>query len=201
MSELVKGAIREAFEAWHAKENMHLYGYGIDPETGWYRQGKVQEDWRLWESCRYLMQTKLEVHAKEVVFEWKQTGTNCDEPILKCKTFGHEGEVYLSYDNKRWTMKVDSGGERGFETMAEAKARAEEIIRHNVKHRIDRAADLVNINVVPAESTALIQKYEAALHKVNECRGSTTNFGVARAIACEALGIKHTDSAEPASLA
>jgi len=46
----------------------------------------------------------------------------------------------------------------------------------------------------------LITKYRDALHEINnKCRGSTTNYGVARAIACNALGIKHTDSKQPPS--
>jgi hypothetical protein len=46
----------------------------------------------------------------------------------------------------------------------------------------------------------LITKYHDALHEINnKCRGRTTNYGVARAIACNALGIKHTDSKQPPS--
>jgi len=41
-----------------------------------------------------------------------------------------------------------------------------------------------------------IAELKAALHEINSLRGSTLNFGVARAIACKALGIKHTDSSE-----
>lgn len=39
-----------------------------------------------------------------------------------------------------------------------------------------------------------IYKLKEALYKINTVRGSTTNFGVCRAIACKALGIAHTDS-------
>lgn len=42
-------------------------------------------------------------------------------------------------------------------------------------------------------------KYFDALNEINTLRGSTLNFGVARAIACKALGIAHTDSSEPAN--
>lgn len=49
------------------------------------------------------------------------------------------------------------------------------------------------------ELKAKIDKYEAALHEINTCRSSTTNYGVPRAIACKALGIKHTDSKQPPS--
>lgn len=39
-----------------------------------------------------------------------------------------------------------------------------------------------------------ITKLKAALEKINTLRSSTLNYGVARAISCEALGIEHTDS-------
>ncbi|MGP1715594.1 MAG: hypothetical protein ACTS9Y_00310 [Methylophilus sp.] len=200
MSDKVKSAMRQAFEAWHAKENMHLYTYEIDPDTGWYKYGKVQDDWRVWGCGQEMLMTQLEAHAKPVVFEWVQTGKNCDEPILKCEVFGHIGDVYLSNDNKLWTMKVDSGGERGFESMQAAKARVEEIIRHMINNRIKYASEVVSITMVESESLALLGKFQAALHEINQLRGSTTNFGVARAIACKALGIEHTDSSEPASV-
>jgi len=44
-----------------------------------------------------------------------------------------------------------------------------------------------------------IAELKAALHEINTLRGTTLNFGVARAIACRALRIKHTDSSEPPS--
>jgi hypothetical protein len=45
-----------------------------------------------------------------------------------------------------------------------------------------------------------ITKLKTALFEINNLRSSTRNFGLARAIACEALGIKHTDSTEPPSV-
>ena len=44
------------------------------------------------------------------------------------------------------------------------------------------------------ELTEKAGKYEAALIEINSLRSTTMNYGVARAIACRALGVKHTDS-------
>jgi len=49
------------------------------------------------------------------------------------------------------------------------------------------------------QSEREISELKEALHEINTLRGTTLNFGVARAIACRALGIKHTDSSEPPS--
>jgi len=49
--------------------------------------------------------------------------------------------------------------------------------------------------VAPNQS-AYIKRLEDALNEINTLRGLTLNFGVARAIACKALGIPHTDSKE-----
>lgn len=56
------------------------------------------------------------------------------------------------------------------------------------------------IDKLTAERDALkaeVTKYKTALHEINTCRGSTLNFGIARAIACKVLGVESTDSKEP----
>jgi hypothetical protein len=56
-----------------------------------------------------------------------------------------------------------------------------------------------NLLSVRQSDLAVVEKYRNALFEINELRGTTLNFGVARFIACTALGIKHTDSKEPPS--
>ena len=52
----------------------------------------------------------------------------------------------------------------------------------------------VNAAPTPPDQSARIAELEEALREINGLRSSTLNYGVARAIACKALGIPHTDS-------
>lgn len=199
MSEILLRFSQEGFEAWHAKENGHLYSYEVDADTAKYKDAKVEEDWRIWQACDARKNSDLVAHAKPLKFEWHAMGVNCDQPVMNSFNYGHHLEVYLSNDNKKWTMKVDSGGERGFNSMAEAQERAESIVRNKILFTLMEANKHVEIAMRSASDAALADKYKTALIDINNLRGTTTNFGVARAIACKALGIPHTDSLEPAA--
>ena len=78
--------------------------------------------------------------AKEVIFNWKQTGTNCDEPILELvPEFGHTAKVYKAHDTKLWCCIVDYAGKRHIASEQDAKNHAETVIKHKIEERIARA--------------------------------------------------------------
>ena len=82
----------------------------------------------------------ITMKAKEVIFNWKQTGTNCDEPILELvPEFGHKAKIYKSFDNKLWSCIVDGSGKRGIESEQAAKDCAEAEIKQKIGKRIERA--------------------------------------------------------------
>ena len=77
--------------------------------------------------------------TKPIVFNWVQTGTNENEPILEVKCFGHHAKVFKAYDTKKWTYHVDGNGFRGIESEKIAKERAEQTIRDKITLRVSIA--------------------------------------------------------------
>jgi len=72
---------------------------------------------------------------KNLKFDWKVTGRNCDANTLNVDIFGHQAKVFRSYDNKLWNVIVDHQGKRGFESEEKAKAEAESIIALKISDR------------------------------------------------------------------
>lgn len=76
---------------------------------------------------------------KNLKFDWKTTGQNCDANILNVDVLGHHAKVIRSYDNKLWNVIVDHRGKTGFESEELAKAEAESQIALKISDRFEKA--------------------------------------------------------------
>ena len=77
--------------------------------------------------------------TKPIIFNWVQTGTNENEPILEVKCFGRHAKVFKAYDTNLWSYLVDGNGFRGIENEKFAKERAEQTIRDKINLRVSIA--------------------------------------------------------------
>ena len=97
----------------------------------------------------------MTMKAKPLVFNWVETGTNCNAPILEVHCFGYKAKVYKAFDNSKWCSNVNGFGKSGISSESDAKHYAENYIKQEIESRIILAVRDINLLTDTTVSIAL----------------------------------------------
>lgn len=73
--------------------------------------------------------------------DWTKTGENAGADKLEANAFGHKIELYRSFGDMVWCIRIDLRGTRGFESEEDAKDAANKKIRERLKNRFTKATE------------------------------------------------------------